>query len=303
MLQSRRSFLGVLAGTAAVSLASAATRPKRIGFVDDNPDNFHANTYLRLIRTDLKERGFDVAGVTALQKDAGRRWAAKNGVPWFDSVEELNDRVDYYAVLAPSTPHTHLPLCKQVLPYGKPTFVDKTFAPSAKVAEQIFALADRYKTPVQTSSALRYTNVQDFVRKTGEEVRHIVTWGGGRSFDEYAVHPLELAISCMGPQVTQVMRRGREPEVQLLLDFDGGRTAVVNVYTQASTPFAAAVSTRRGTRYVAVDTRTLFLRACAAMLDFFEAGSAQVDRRETMAIMRVLDAARDPASEHRFLPV
>ncbi|MEO0531982.1 MAG: Gfo/Idh/MocA family oxidoreductase, partial [Planctomycetota bacterium] len=102
---------------------------KRIGFIDDDLDNFHANTYLDAIRGPLSERGYEVAGATALQAEKGSEWCANKSVPWFASVEKLADAVDVFAVLAPSTPETHLGLCEQALPHGKATFVDKTFAP------------------------------------------------------------------------------------------------------------------------------------------------------------------------------
>ncbi len=53
---------------------------KRIGFVDDDLDNFHANTYLKALRGPLAERGWRVAGATALQAEKGRGWADRNQV-------------------------------------------------------------------------------------------------------------------------------------------------------------------------------------------------------------------------------
>ena len=102
---------------------------QRIGFVDFNLDNFHADVYLKLLRQDLRERGFAVAGATALQIEESRAWALKNQIPYYSSVAELDDHVDFYAVLAPSNPEVHEELCRQVLPFAKPTYVDKTFAP------------------------------------------------------------------------------------------------------------------------------------------------------------------------------
>ena len=111
---------------------------------------------------------------------------------------------------------------------------------------------------MQTSSALRYSNVQERVTKLEAPLQHIVTWGGGSSFAEYAIHPLELAISCMGADVLRLMRRGSGDHSQLLLDLSGERTAVVNVYTNTSTPFAAALTTTAATEYVAVDSSAIF---------------------------------------------
>jgi predicted dehydrogenase len=191
-----------------------------------------------------------------------------------------------------------------VLPFGKPTYVDKTFAPDLATARRIFALADRYGAPLQTSSALRYTNVQEAVRAPGaERVQHMVTWGGGSSFGEYAIHPVELAVSCLGPEAERLMRRGTGDQSQLLIDFSGGRTAVVNVYTNANTAFAASLTTGKGTSYVAVDGSRIFINMAAAILDLFETGTPNIDRRESLTIRRLLDLAAKPASLQRFIKV
>lgn len=277
---------------------------KRIGFVDYDLENFHANVYLKLLRTELQGRGYIVAGCTAMKGKEGRAWADRNEVPYFATPSELDAAVDCYVVLAPSNPEVHLRLCEQVLPAGKPTYVDKTFAPDLKTARRIFALADRHRVAMQTTSALRYTNVQDYVRQAGRrQVRHMVTWGGGSSFGEYAIHPLELAISCMGPEVERVMRRGRGATSQLLLDFAGGRTAVVNVYTGADTPFAAAVTTARQTRLLPVEVDRIFANTAAAILDLFDRRRPVIDRRESLVIRRILDLSEQKRTGTGFVRV
>ena len=298
---SRREFLASIPAAAA-TLAAQAAAGKRIGFVDDDLDNYHARVLLEALRGPLRERGAVVTGAFALQEEKSRAWAAKNNLEVFSRVAELDRVVDAYAILAPSTPKTHEELCGLVLPFGKPTFVDKTFAPDVATAERLFKKADQHRVAMQTSSALRYTAVQKLVREVGrDQVRHVVTWGGGSSYDEYAVHAVELAVSCLGPEARSLMRRGSEPESQLLVNYSGGRTAVVNVYNRRKTPFAASVTTEKETRHVEVDAKPLFVDAAAAMVDFFEAGREQVDRRETMAVLRILEASRDPAALERFV--
>jgi len=277
---------------------------RRIGFVDLNVDNFHANVYLAALRNELKDRGFAVSGCTALKVESGRAWAEKNGVPWYDSVEALAPDVDFFMVLAPSNPEVHLPLCEQVFPFGKPTFVDKTFAPDLDTARRIFALADRYGVPVQTSSALRYTNVQKYVAECGQSsVRHMFTWGSGTSFQEYAIHPVEMAISCLGPDARELMRRGDERFVSLLVNFSGDRSATVNVHLMSKTPYSAVVVTEGVSQYIQVDRPPLFIHAAAAILDFFESGRPLVPRSETLAIRRILDVAEMPEARGRFVPL
>jgi len=277
---------------------------KRIGFVDYKLENYHANIYLKAVREDLAERGFEVAGCFGLDADVGRDWARKNGVPWFDSAEALDRAVDVYAILAPSNPELHADLCARVFPRRKTTYVDKTFAPDLKTAREIFALADRYGLAMQTSSALRYTGIQAHVRAAGPaSVRHLAVWGGGRSFAEYAIHPVEIAVSCLGPNVARMMTLGSEPQRRLLLEFEGGRSALVNVFTQATTPYAAAVTTDRETKLIVPDCGRLFIDAAAAMLDLFETGRVHVDRAESLMIRAILDAAECPGSEGRWVAI
>jgi len=277
---------------------------KRIAFIDYELANWHADTYLRIFRHELKDRGFEVTAGLATREKTGREWAKKNGLKYYTDPGEIDRQVDCYVVMAPSNPETHLGLCQMVFPFGKPTFVDKTFAPNAATAKKIFALADRYGTRIQTSSALRYTDIQAHVAKTGRaNVRHVTVWGGGGSFDEYAVHPVEIAVSCLGPGALRVMRRRDGGLSQLLVDFSGGRTAVVNVYCRTNTEFAASVTTAKETRYLTVDGGKLFVDAAAGMLDFFRAGKPHVDRAETMAIMRIIDAARNPRALKGFVGI
>ncbi len=275
---------------------------KRIGFVDNSLENYHANTYLKLLREDLKDRGYTVAGGTGLKAAESQVWAEKNGVPYFESVKALDAAVDHYIVLAPSDPDVHLKLCRKVFPFGKPTYVDKTFAPDLKTARKIFALADKHRVPMQTTSALRYTNVQDHVQEVGPKaVRHMVTWGGGSSFGEYAIHPVELAISCMGPKARRLMRRGTGDHAQLLIDFTKGRSAIVNVYTNQSTPYAASVTTKKDTRPLPVESAKIFLNTAAAILDMFDSGEPSIDRKESLMIRRILDVAGKKQALKRFV--
>jgi predicted dehydrogenase len=275
---------------------------KRIGFIDHNLENFHANVYLKLLQTDLKNRGFTISACFGTQQKQGREWAKKNDIPYFSNLNQLNETVDHYMILAPSNPETHLNLCQKIFPFGKPTYVDKTFAPDLKTAQKIFALADKHKVPMQTTSALRYTEVQNYVESVGRKnVKHMITWVAGGSFAEYAVHPLELFVSCMGANVKRLMRRGTKNQVQLLLDLTGNRTAVVNIFPNTRTPYAASVTTNEETKYFAIDTSKIFLNTASAVLDLFETQKANIDRKESLIIRRIQDVAEQKRAEGRWV--
>jgi len=276
---------------------------KRVGFVDLNVDNFHANTYLKHIRGALVKRGYTVEGCFGLMDEPSRAWALKNNVPYFSDPAALNKVSDCFMVMAPSNPEAHLELCQAVFPFGKPTYVDKTFAPDSKTARKIFALADKHGTVVQTTSALRYSEVQEYVQQAGgaSSVQHMVTWGSAGSFDEYAIHPTEMAVSCLGFEAESLMRRGTEKYSQLLINFSRRRTAVVNVHVMGETPYSAAVTTDKVTRYIAVDGANLFVKAASAILDFFDQKRPTIPREESLLIRRILDVAKQPQALKRFV--
>lgn len=264
---------------------------KRIGFVDYCLDNYHAEVYLKALRGPLANRGYEVAGATAMQDAISRAWAAERNLLYYESVEELNQAVDCYIVLAPSNPELHLEMCQEVLPFGKATFVDKTFAPDELTARAIFALADACDAPIQTTSALRSTAVQAFVRELPSAVQSMTIYSSGTSFDEYGIHPVELAVSCLGHNVESMTRIGPDRHPQWLLQFSGDRTAVIDFNPEIELPFSAIVSTQQGHDRIEVDGATLFLDAAASILDFFDAGRPLVDRRESLMVRRILDLA------------
>lgn len=272
----------------------------RLGFVDYCLDNFHADIYLKMLRGPLADRGFSIAGATAEIVEPSREWAKSNEIQYYDDLTDLNSQVDKFIVLAPSNPEVHLGICERVFAFGKPTFVDKTFAPDIETARQIFDLADQHGIPVQTTSALRTTNVQQEIRSREISLKQLVVWAGGSSWDEYGIHPVELVISCLGPEVRGVMRTGPVDFPTLVLEYTDGRTAVIVFNPANHVPFQAALTTTEGTETITVDDSRLFQDAAAAILDFFEAGKPLIDRAETLAVRRVLDVALSEQANNRM---
>lgn len=279
---------------------------KRIGYIDHELDNFHANVYLDLLRGDLKARGWEVAKCWAMDAAGGRKWAAEKKVPFVTDIAEMAD-CDALVVLAPSNPEVHLDLAKRAFPLRKPTYVDKTFAPDVRTAKRIFALADKYRVPVITSSALRCA--ASFNRTVAElggrkKIRHLRTWGGGRSFAEYAIHPLEMLVTAMGPEVKAVMRLNDGPNHdELHVKFSGGRTGSVFVHVNSDCAFRAVVTTDQKTVHVDTSPDPIFRDLASLILDFFESGKECIDRQETLALFKIRDAAFNPKALGRFLKV
>ena len=157
---------------------------KTIGFVDYYLSEWHANNYPVWIREICEKTGkkfcvkyaWAEKEVSPVDGKTTEEWCKTFGAEKCASIEELCEKSDYILVLAPSNPETHLRLAEKVLPFGKRTYIDKTFAPDFAASEKIFDIAKRYNTPFFSTSALRYaTELNSLI---GSD-KIIVAGGGG----------------------------------------------------------------------------------------------------------------------------
>ena len=143
----------------------------KIGFIDYYLDEWHANNYPKFfadasngeitIGSAYGEIASPITGVTSEQ------WCEKYGIRHASSIEQVIEENDCLVVLSPDTPEQHPHLCALPLASGKRTYVDKTFATSKKIAEEIFAIAEAHNTPCFSSSALRFSNEIKTAEKAG----------------------------------------------------------------------------------------------------------------------------------------
>lgn len=163
----------------------------KIGFIDNFLSEWHANNYPDMIRANGRARalGMDVCYAYAKEEVSPYdgvttdEWCRAHGVRRVGSVEELVDRSDCIAVLSPDNPELHLALSEYALKSGKPTYIDKTFAPDKATAEKLFALAKEHGTPMYSTSSLRFAD-----EMTGRNRNIVVDYGGGRSAGFLQMH-------------------------------------------------------------------------------------------------------------------
>jgi len=152
---------------------------KKIGFVDYYLSEWHADNYPVWMHEITKD--YDVAygwaelDISPVSGKSTDDWCAAFVVMKCESIEELCEKSDVIVILAPSDPEKHLVYAERVLPFGKPTYIDKTFAPDLDTAKKIFAIAEKHETPLFSSSALRYASELDDV----DGCTHVSTTGGG----------------------------------------------------------------------------------------------------------------------------
>lgn len=269
---------------------------KKIGFVDLFIDEWHANNYPAWIKAAPRAGEFELAYAWQAEQRPGLKtlaeWCAEFGAAPCATVEELVEKSDVIFVLAPSNPEVHEQLAELPLKSGKYVYIDKPFAPDKAAAERMFALADQYGTRMFSSSALRFGSELAEVRQNiaPEKIEMMNTRGGGRSFEEYAIHQAEMIVSVMGTGIADLMQCGSGRTQHTVIRYKDGRRAAITL--NPGSPFCAAVYTAE--KVETVNTMgDFFPNLLAAVLEFFATGKTPVAREETIEIASLLRTAID----------
>lgn len=265
---------------------------KKIGFVDLYISEWHANNYPAWIGAAAERLGlsYELAYAYAEQNISpvdGRstdEWCNTFGAKKCDTIDELCKKSDAIIVLAPSNPEVHLRLAKAVLKYKKPTYIDKTFAPDYKTAQEIYAIGEEYGTPFFSSSALRYASELEAIK----DARDLMLTGGGSNFPEYAVHQIEMLVKVLGTDAKSVRAETFGTRLQLSVCFESGKTGTMIYAPDMGFTLYAKGESKSHHREITSD---FFPSLIEAILLFFESGTLPFDKKETLAAMRLREGA------------
>ena len=266
---------------------------KKIGFVDYYLSEWHANNYPAWMADVCKEKGLDYRVAYAwgeletspLDGVTSAAWCEKNGVELCATIDEVCQKSDVILVLAPSNPEKHLEYAKVVLPYGKTTYIDKTFAPDVKTAEEIFAIAAKHGTPVFSSSALRCAEELE----TEQPIRTLMVTGAGSSVDEYIVHLAEMVVKKLGVGAKEIKVEHCANQHYFHIRYEDDREAMMVFAPRL--PYTMQMTDVNGkNKYVAIKS-AFFPALMAEILRFYESGRSSVSPEETLEVMRLCQGA------------
>lgn len=255
---------------------------KNIGFVDYFISEWHANNYPNWI----KELGDEFCvkyvwaevNVSPYDNVSTDQWCEKFGTEKCESIAELCEKSDYIVILSPDNCEKHLEYAREVFKFGKPVYIDKTFAPNTEEAAAIFTLAEEHGVKFFSTSALRYAEELEKVEGT----KNLITTGPGGSLEVYVIHQIEMAVKTIKaePMAVKADIQG-DQRIWTIAFNDGSR------WTGIYSPFIP-FSVCGDNGYSAV-TSKFFPKLMADMLNFFKTGETSFDIGETMKAMRMRD--------------
>lgn len=263
---------------------------KSIGFIDYYISEWHANNYPQWIKEACDRLGLSYEVKYAYSKidksiSDGRstdEWCKLFNVTKCNSAKEICEKSDNIFILAPSNPEMHLPLAKEIFPHAKNKriYIDKTFAPNLKEAEEIYCLAEKYNISFFSTSALRYAEEIE----NANCVNKLEVYGGGGNFAEYIIHQVEILIKIMGIDISSAKVTNNENVDQCEIKFNDGRIGYLSYYPQYD--FAIKIDDKELKKIQS----NFFELLIEKILVFFETGEIDFSKDQTIAAMALREA-------------
>jgi predicted dehydrogenase len=219
----------------------------------------------------------------------------KLGVEIVSSIDELLKKVDV-VLLETNDGRRHLEQALPVLKAGKRMFIDKPIAASLADAKAIFKASEKYKTPIFSSSSLRYLEGLDEARngKYGKvfgaqthspspiEPTH-------PDFFWYGIHGIEMLFTVMGTGCKSVSRVHTEDADLVVGVWEGNRIGTFRGIRGGKRDYGVTVF---GENSIAeLKNYKGYNPLLQKIVQFFDTGEAPVSMQETLEICAFIEAA------------
>jgi hypothetical protein len=216
-------------------------------------------------------------------------------VQFYPTIPELCRKVD--AVLLESVDgRVHLEQARLAIAAHKPLFIDKPLAATLEDAREIARLAADAGVPWFSASSLRFGEIAEtmkFADATG-----VITWGPGPlephhplELAWYAIHPIELLYTLMGPGCEEVSRTFTPDADEIVGRWKDGRIGTVRALRPYG-DYGAVVFRPKQVVQSPAHASDSYRPLLVEVMKFFETGQPPVPNRETLEIFAFMDAAQ-----------
>jgi predicted dehydrogenase len=216
-------------------------------------------------------------------------------VQFYSNIPALCRNVD--AVLLESVDgRVHLEQARLAIAAHKPLFIDKPLAATLEDAREIARLAADAGVPWFSASSLRFGEIAEtmkFADATG-----VITWGPGPlephhslELAWYAIHPIELLYTLMGPGCEEVSRTFTPDADVIVGRWKDGRIGTVRALRPYG-DYGAVVFRPKQVVQSPARTSDSYRPLLVEVMKFFETGQPPVPNRETLEIFAFMDAAQ-----------
>lgn len=285
------------------SFSSSLLPKKRVGIV--GLDSSHSIAFAKELNANASNdnyKGYQVVaaypmGSPSIPLNAQRIPKFTEDIKKFEveivpSIEKLLKKVDF-VLLETNDGNKHLEQAEIILKARKPLFIDKPIANSYEDALKIFELSDKYKTPVFSTSSLRYIQgLADIDRNTvlGADVyAPAYTESSHKDLYWYGIHGVEMLVALLGAELVSVTTTHTEKIDICIGKWANGSVGTLRGTRNGIDAFGGTVFTTKGT--IKLGEYQGYSPLLKEIVNFYETGKAPVSREETLAMCRFIDAA------------
>lgn len=223
------------------------------------------------------------------------------GVEMRASCEEVAENAD--AILLTSVDgRVHAEQFERIAPYGRPVYIDKPLAVTARDAAGIMSIAQRYGVPVMSTSALRYADplVTEFKRSNGSIFG--VDCHGPMQLEEtqpgffwYGIHGVEMLYAALGGGCVRVTVVSGEEQDVVVGEWGDGRIGTYRGNRMGNAEFGAVIHRPSGSGRINVSRseKPYYAGLLEQVMVFFKTRKSPVDIEETTEIIRFLESANE----------
>jgi hypothetical protein len=267
---------------------------------DSNPDHVLGARVVAAFKSDspdIPSSRDRVEGFSAELKD---KWH----IQFVSQIRDLCPLVD--GILLESVDgRVHLDQFRQAATCGKPVFIDKPLASTYSDALEIARIAKARSVPWFSASSYRFGPAQAM---RSPDVTGASVWGPGPleshqqlDLSWYAIHPIEMLFTIMGPDVEQVTRI-YTPDADVVTGvWSEGRIGIVRAIRPYST-IGAVVFHHGKPPSVYADVDNEYLPLVREIVKFFKTGVPPVSNDVTLKIYEFINAAQQ-SRDHGGIPV
>ncbi len=194
-------------------------------------------------------------------------------------------------IIADDCTMKHQRRAEPFLKAGIPTFIDKPLSPDIKEAEKIINLAKRYKTPMMSSSSLRYSKEVEKFKKEKNKIGEILTGSAICANDLvfYGIHAFTELYSVIGPGVKSVKNVGSKGKDIVVVKYKDGRKFLLFVYQNISPLFQINLYGTKGYRSItATDSDYFYSNMLKHFVQMVRTKKEPIPLEETLEIIKVL---------------
>jgi predicted dehydrogenase len=222
----------------------------------------------------------------------------KFGVAILDSPEDVARDVDLILITA-ADGRAHRSLFERIVKFKKPTFIEKPLATSAADAEAIVHLAREANVPMMSCSTIRFADttanaVNDqslgaiigcdvFGPMPEEPTQPGLFW--------YGVHGIEVLNVVVGRGCRLVSAFRNDDYDVVTAEWNDGRIGTFRGMRKGEWKFGMTLHRERGFQHVDLLHNSWFKRTLEPMVRDLPKGRSPVDPRDTLEIMRIIEAA------------